>query len=84
MFQSKTMRRMTPKTRKLAKEYNALELILRRMKKQVEVMAELECDSIALWNQNKARSRDEVKRGDVPDWKDQSALAKTGRDLPFD
>ena len=65
MFQGKTLRRMTPKTRKLAKEYNALELTLRRMKKQVEAMAELERDSIALWNQNKARSRDEVKAEDV-------------------
>jgi len=81
MFQSKTLRRMNSKTRKLAKEYNALELILRRMKKQVEVVAELERDSIALWNQNKARSRDEVKPGTLG-WKDQSALAKTGRDLP--
>ncbi|MBA7715107.1 hypothetical protein ES703_124147 [subsurface metagenome] len=84
MFQSKTLRRMTPKTRKLAKEYNALEFTLRRMKKQVEVMAELERDSLALCNQNKARRRDEVTSEDGKGWKDQSALARTGRDLPFD
>jgi len=83
MFQSKTLRRMTPKTRKLAKECNTLEVTLRRMKKQVAVMAELERDSIALWNQNKARRRDEVKPEDIEGWPEQSALAKTSQDIRF-
>ena len=48
MYQRKTLRRMKPQTRKLAKALNEMELAIRRGKKLVGEMQSLETDSLAL------------------------------------
>ena len=48
MYQRKTLRRMKPQTRKLAKALNEMELAIRRGKKLVDEMQQLEIDSAAL------------------------------------
>lgn len=79
MFQKKTLRRMYPKQRELAKNVNRLELEIKRLKKQVIEMGSLEHDSRALANMNKAKAVNEVTPTKDPneiDWKKESALAK--------
>ena len=48
MYQKKTLRRMKPQTRKFAKALNDMELAIRRGKKLVDEMQQLEIDSAAL------------------------------------
>jgi hypothetical protein len=48
MFKPKTLRRMTPVTRKYARLLNELESVCRRGKNLVEEIAQLELDSQAL------------------------------------
>ena len=48
MYQRKTLRRMKPQTRKLAKALNEMELAIRRGKKLVDEMQQLEIDAAAL------------------------------------
>ena len=82
-YQKKTLRRMRPKTRAMAKIINEFEKELRKMKKMVEVMDELEADSTAFWAKKK---HDELKATKDPDeqiWKEESALAHATKNLPF-
>ena len=48
MYQAKTLRRMKPETRKLAKQANQAELLTRRLRATVDRLAILELDSLAL------------------------------------
>lgn len=74
-YQKKTLRRMSPRTREYAKLCNEFEKLLKRLKKQVDVMASLELDSQALQNQSRIKNN--------LDSMDQSILAKTVNDIQF-
>jgi len=81
MFQRKTLSKMNPKTKKLAITCNQAEQVYRNLKRQVEVVRELEFEELAFTNEQ--RFRNEVKAGENPDekrWKDESAISKaTGK-----
>ena len=82
MFQRKTLNRMSPKTRKLAEQANTAEKLWRNLKRQVEVVRELEFESLAF--QNEKRYRDEVEPTEHPDRQtaiDEGALAKATSNL---
>lgn len=83
MFQKKTLNRMPPRTKKLAIQCNEAEKLYRNLKRQVEVMRELEADSEAFWQRKKVY-RDEVEPTENPDeqqWKDESAIAEATKNL---
>ena len=83
MFQKKTLNRMQPKTKKLAILCNQTEQVYRNLKRQVEVVRELELDSEALYQRRKTY-KDEVDPTPNPDegkWKNESALAKATTNL---
>jgi hypothetical protein len=52
----KTLRRMSPTARKLARLANEAESLARKLKNLSNSVSLLEADSHALWNQNKIRS----------------------------
>jgi len=77
MYQRKTLNRMSPKTRKMAQQANEAEKLWRNLKRQVEVVRELEFEATAF--ENEKRYRSEVKATENPDeqtHKDESAIAK--------
>ena len=63
MYQAKTLRRMRPETRKIAKIANGLELEIRRLKRAIAAVESLEFDSRALRN-GKALGAMSSKHGD--------------------
>jgi len=78
MFQRKTLNRMSPKTRKLAQQANEAEKLWRNLKRQVEIMRELEFEHDAFEAETK-HLRNELKATKDPDgetWKKESAIAK--------
>lgn len=85
MYQRKTLNRMSPKTKRLAIICNQAEQVYRNLKRQVEVVRELELDSIALYNEQRFK-RGEVKPTEHPDRETaikEGALAKTTQKLTF-
>jgi len=81
MFQKKTLNKMQPKTKKLAIQSNEAEKLWRNLKKQVEVMQELEADSTAFWTKKK---HDELQATEHPDeetWKGESTIAQATKNL---
>jgi len=63
VYQSKTLRRMPPETRKLAKLVNEADSLVRRLRNRVPEIAQLERDSIALY---KRRDAEKAKGDDSP------------------
>ena len=61
MYQRKTLNKMSPKTRKMAQQANEAEKLWRNLKRQVEVVRELEFDSEAFNNEQRFKGRGEVK-----------------------
>ena len=49
VYQSKTLRRMPPETRKLAKLINEADSVVRRLKNRIPEIAQLERDSMAFY-----------------------------------
>ena len=54
VYQSKTLRRMPPETRKLARLVNEADSMVRRLRNRVPEIAQLERDSIALYKRRDA------------------------------
>jgi len=81
MFQKKTLRRMKPKTREYAKLCNELEMLTRKLKNRVKVVAELELDSLALWESSQRIPREEVKPSDLDDEHGRQMLSKATKNL---
>lgn len=50
MFKAKTLRRLPPETRELARLLNELDSVTRRLKNRVPKYVQLEAESRALWN----------------------------------
>lgn len=63
VYQSKTLRRMPPETRKLAKLINEADSLVRRLRNRVPVIAQLERDSMAFY---KRRGIEQAKGDDRP------------------
>lgn len=76
-YRKKTLRSMSPVTRKLARLRGEISSIDRRLKKMIEEVQLLEVDSQALWNQKK---RDEVENSQLEEM-DQQVLSKVTKDL---
>ena len=60
VYQSKTLRRMPPETRKLAKLVNEADSLVRRLRNRIPEMARLERDSLAFYK----RQHIEKSKGD--------------------
>jgi hypothetical protein len=60
VYQSKTLRRMPPETRKLAKLVNEADSLVRRLRNRIPEMAQLERDSMAFYK----RQHVEKAKGD--------------------
>lgn len=63
VYQSKTLRRLPPETRKLARLVNEADSLVRRLRNRVPEIAQLERDSIAFY---KRRDAEKTKRDDSP------------------
>ena len=63
VYQSKTLRRMPPETRKLARLVNEADSLVRRLRNRIPEIAQLERDSIALY---KRRDAEKAKGDDSP------------------
>ena len=79
MFNKKTIRRMPPVTREIARQVNALELSITRIKRKLTDIQRLELESQALWAQIKPRN--EVSPDDIAEEHDRQMLAKVAGDL---
>lgn len=66
MYQRKTLNKMSPKTKKLAIVCNQAEQVYRNLKRQVEVVRELEFEELAFQNEKRFK-RNEVKATENPD-----------------
>jgi hypothetical protein len=58
MYRKKTLRQMQPTTRKVARLLNELDSVHHRLANLLEEIAEMEADSTALQNMNRAREED--------------------------
>lgn len=81
MRTSKTLRRLPPETRKIARAVNDLEKALSRINRQIEHLAQMELDNLA-WLKRQEHFRD---RGEVDpltlDLMDASMLEKVSKHL---
>lgn len=76
MFQKRTLRRMTPIAREVARQINELDKARNRLVKLLEDITHAEIDSLALFEKKKAQGTGEVADPDVPEWIQASALSK--------
>ena len=80
-MQKRTIRKLPPATRQLARDISKIETYARRIKKRIEIFAELERENIA-WNNRQEHFKSNGKVDPIGlDWPEQSALAKLGQDL---
>ncbi len=84
MYQAKTLRRLPPRTRALARSINALELETRRLKKMVEPMRQMENDQKALFRTMTVpkQVRGEIFPDDVDGVMNQQMLASATQNAP--
>lgn len=80
-YRKKTLRSMSPTTRRYARLVGQLEGLVRQAKKFVETMRELELDSRALHNMNARIPRDEVDPESIEAEFDRQALSKATKGL---
>lgn len=76
-MRKKTIRRLPPATRQLAKDLTKVEMYIKRIHRQIDKFAGLEREVIA-WNKRQEHYRDEVKR-DPLTWPEQSILSKVSK-----
>lgn len=76
MYKARTLRRMNPTARRLAKIYNEMEKELKRLKKDIDNIHDLEFQLQASQNEINAM-RDKLN------WKEQSAIAKVTTERIF-